>query len=104
MDGGWPGSGCFCETAELVEWFTAGIFEHQYDTVQVATEPDGSGSPRRIKLFFKGICVLQSFQTFRPRILRHRRKHQNLRGIVLTSPAIKDKLIILPQRFEDISG
>jgi hypothetical protein len=27
-----------------------------------------------------------------------------LRRIVLTSPAIKDKLFILPQRLEDISG
>jgi hypothetical protein len=103
MGGGCSGRACFSETAELIEWFTAGIFKHQYDTVPVASEPDGSGRARRIKLFLKGIRVLQSFQTFRPGILRHRRKHQNLRGIVLTSPAIKDKLFILPQRFEDIS-
>jgi hypothetical protein len=88
----------------LIEWFTAGILEHQYDTIPVASELNGSGSPGRIKLFFKGIGMLQPFQAFRPGILRHRRTHQNLRGIALISPAIKDKLFILPQRFEDISG
>jgi hypothetical protein len=52
MGSGCSARACFSETAELIEWFTAGIFKHQYDTVPVASEPDRSGRARWIKLFF----------------------------------------------------
>jgi hypothetical protein len=46
--------------------------------------------------------MLQSFKALWPGILRYRRKYQNL--IVLTSPPRQDKLFILAQLFEDVSG
>jgi hypothetical protein len=46
--------------------------------------------------------MLQSFKAVWPGILRYRRKYQNL--IVRTLPPIQDKLFILAQLFEDISG
>jgi hypothetical protein len=87
----------------LVKRLTAGIFQHQYCTVPVASKPNRSGSPPRIQLFSKRIFVLQSFQTFGPGIVRGGSKHENPGHIFLPLPRIKDKLIIVPQRLEVMS-
>jgi hypothetical protein len=87
----------------MIKGRTAGILQHEHRTVPVASNCNRLGSPRGIQLFFKRIFVLQLFQAFLRGTLRRKRKHKNLRCIVLTLPAIKDKLFILPQRLEDIS-
>jgi hypothetical protein len=87
----------------LIERLTAGIFQHQYRAVPVASKPDGSGSPHRIELFFKGTFVLQSVQTFPPGILGHRSKHDNPGHIFLALPTIKDELIIVTELLEVVS-
>src|SRR6266436_346036 len=90
-------------TEQLIKRHTAWIRRNKYRTVPVASNCNRSGSPGGIQLFFKRIFVLESFQAFRRGTLHRRRKHKNLRCIVLTLPAIKDKLFIVPQRLEDIS-
>jgi predicted ATPase len=77
-------------------FFAAGILQHEYRTVPVASNCYRSGSPRRMKIFSQRIRLLQRLQNFRRGILRQRRKHENLRRVVLTPPAIKNNLIILP--------
>jgi hypothetical protein len=60
--------------------------------------------PRWIGLFSKRICVFQPFQNFRRRILRHGRKYEDLRFVILTSPTIKNKVLIASQHLEYVSG
>jgi hypothetical protein len=98
-----PGRACLSQISELIERLTPGIFQHQYCTVPVASKPDRSGRPPRIKLFFKGTFVLESFQAFRPGILRRRSKQEYPGHTFLSLPTIKDELIIVAERLEVVS-
>src|SRR6202140_5187253 len=76
-------------TEELIERHPSWIRRNKYRTVPVASNCHRSGSPGGIQLFFKRIFVLEPFQAFRRGTRHRRRKHKNLRCIVLTLPAIK---------------
>jgi hypothetical protein len=79
-----------------------GIVQQKNRTVRTARYLDRSNGPRGVQLFSQRIFVLQAFQTLRRRVLGDWQKHESLRRIVLTPAAIKNKLLILPQRLEGI--
>jgi hypothetical protein len=88
---------------QSIERSTAGIFQDQHRTIPVPSKLDRSGSPRQIQLFSERIFVLQSFQTFRPGIFYRRSQDENPRPTFTPLPAVKDKLIIVPQHLEVVS-
>ena len=88
---------------QSIERSTAGIFQDQHRTIPVPSKLDRSGSPRQIQLFSERIFVLQSFQTFRPGIFYRRSQDENPRPTFTPLPAVKDKLIIVPQHLEMVS-
>jgi hypothetical protein len=89
-------------TEQSIKGHAAGILQHEYRTVPVESYCNRSVSPRRIELFSKRAFVLESFQPFRPGILRGGCQHKHLREIVLLPPAIEDRVFILPQWLEDV--
>src|SRR5215469_997016 len=87
---------------QLIERHAPRIVQHEYGAVPVTSSFDRSSRPSEMQLFSQRIFVLQSFQSFRRGIVHRWRKYQNLGVALLTCGAIKVKVLVPPQRLEDI--
>ena len=91
-------------TEQSIEGHTAGILQHKYRTVPVASHCNRSGSPRWGPTLLSENMrapVVSDFPAWDTPPTGE--STRTFTGSVLTPPAIKDKLFILPQRLEDIS-